>query len=97
MGRIVSSRRHPWRRSAAAGVAALALLTGYGGISHGSADRGGIPEATVRALEAINRTDDVPDVVQNLAPGALAARDADAGFYKPHAMVWVCPPGLCPT
>jgi len=21
----------------------------------------------------------------------------DAGFYKPHAMVWVCPPGLCPA
>lgn len=20
----------------------------------------------------------------------------DAGFYKPHAMVWVCPPGICP-
>jgi hypothetical protein len=19
----------------------------------------------------------------------------DAGFYKPHSMVWVCPPGLC--
>jgi len=21
----------------------------------------------------------------------------DAGFYKPHAMVWVCPPGICPA
>ena len=21
----------------------------------------------------------------------------DAGFYKPHAMVWVCPPGVCPA
>jgi hypothetical protein len=21
---------------------------------------------------------------------------SDAGFYKPHAMVWVCPPGVCP-
>jgi hypothetical protein len=20
----------------------------------------------------------------------------DAGFYKPHSMVWVCPPGVCP-
>jgi hypothetical protein len=20
----------------------------------------------------------------------------DAGFYKPHSMVWVCPPGICP-
>ncbi|MEW6471380.1 MAG: hypothetical protein AB1679_03835 [Actinomycetota bacterium] len=22
-------------------------------------------------------------------------RNPDAGFYKPHAMVWVCPPGVC--
>jgi hypothetical protein len=21
----------------------------------------------------------------------------DAGFYKPHSEVWVCPPGLCPA
>jgi len=21
----------------------------------------------------------------------------DAGFYKPHSEVWVCPPGICPT
>ena len=21
----------------------------------------------------------------------------DAGFYKPHSMVWVCPPGICPV
>ena len=21
----------------------------------------------------------------------------DAGFYKPHSMVWVCPPGICPN
>ena len=20
----------------------------------------------------------------------------DAGFYKPHSMLWVCPPGICP-
>jgi hypothetical protein len=20
----------------------------------------------------------------------------DAGFYKPHSMIWVCPPGICP-
>jgi hypothetical protein len=23
-------------------------------------------------------------------------KNPDIGFYKPHAMVWVCPPGLCP-
>ena len=22
--------------------------------------------------------------------------NSDAVFYKPHAKVWVCPPGLCP-
>jgi hypothetical protein len=21
----------------------------------------------------------------------------DAGFYKPHSMLWVCPPGICPN
>jgi hypothetical protein len=21
----------------------------------------------------------------------------DAGFYKPHSMIWVCPPGICPA
>jgi len=21
----------------------------------------------------------------------------DAGFYKPHSMLWVCPPGICPA
>jgi len=21
----------------------------------------------------------------------------DAGFYKPHSMLWVCPPGVCPA
>jgi hypothetical protein len=23
--------------------------------------------------------------------------NAGAGFYKPHSMVWVCPPGICPA
>jgi hypothetical protein len=82
MDRIVSARRPARRRRAVAGLAGLALLTGYGGISHGSAYRPDIPAATVRALEAINRTDGVPDVVQNLVPGALAARDAAAAAYR---------------
>jgi hypothetical protein len=21
----------------------------------------------------------------------------DAGFYKPHSMLWVCPPSICPA
>ena len=82
MGRIVSSRRHPWRRSAVVGLAALALLTGYGGMSQGSYHRPELPEATALALEAINGTNGVPDVVQNLVPGALTARDAATAAYQ---------------
>src|SRR5687767_7690018 len=82
MGRILSSRRYPWRRPAVVGLAALALLTGYGGMSQGSYHRPDLPEATVRTLEAINGTNGVPDVVQNLVPGALAARDAAAAAYQ---------------
>src|SRR5687767_13805588 len=77
-----SARRPARRRRAVAGLAGLALLTGYVGISHGSAYGPDIPAATVRALEAINRTDGVPDVAQNLVPGALAARDAAAAAYR---------------
>ncbi len=82
MGRIVSSRRRVWRRPAVVGLAGLAVLTGYAGISHSSPYRPDIPEATVRSLEAINRTNGVPDVVQNLVPGAIAARDAAAAAYQ---------------
>jgi hypothetical protein len=64
------------------GLVGLALVTGYAGISQGSPSRGDIPEATARALEAINSTDGVPDVVQNLVPGAIAARDAATAAYR---------------
>jgi hypothetical protein len=77
MGRIVSSRRR-----AVVALAGLTLLTGYAGMSYGSPARPDIPEATVRSLEAINNTDGVPDVVQNLVPGAIAARDAAAAAYQ---------------
>lgn len=70
------------RRRAVAGLAGLALLTGYFGVSQGSPAGGGVPDATVRALEAINRTNGVPGVVQNLVPGAVAARDAAAAAYR---------------
>ncbi len=82
MGRIVWSHRRGGGRLAVVGLAGLALLTGYGGISQGSPDRGDIPEATVRSLEAINATDGVPDVVQNLVPGAIAARNAAEAAYR---------------
>jgi hypothetical protein len=81
MGRIVSSRRRPWRRRALIGLAALALLTGYAGMSQGSPGPG-IPEATVRALAAVNSTNGVPEVRQNLVAGAIAARDAAAAAYR---------------
>ena len=82
MRRVVRSRQRAGRRLAVVGLAGLALLTGYAGISQGSAHRGDIPKATVRALEAINRSNDVPDVVQNLVPGAIAARNAAAAAYR---------------
>src|SRR5688500_13262454 len=82
MGRIISSRRHPWRRPAGVGPAALALLTGYAGMSPGSYHRPDLPEAAVRTREATDGTNGVPDVVQTLVPGALAARDAAAAAYR---------------
>jgi hypothetical protein len=82
MGRIVCSRRRARRRPAVVGLAGLALLTGYAGMSQGSPYRPDVPEATVRALEAINGTNGIPDVVQNLVPGAIAARDAAAAAYR---------------
>ena len=82
MGRMVSSRRRAWRRPAVVGLAGLALLMGSAGMSQGSSNRADIPEATVRSLKAINGTNGVPDVVQNLVPGAIAARDAAAAAYR---------------
>ncbi|HET9770054.1 MAG TPA: hypothetical protein VFS16_04130 [Acidimicrobiia bacterium] len=80
MGRLVWSRRRIGRRPAMVGLAGLALLTGSAGMSHGSPPD--IPAATVRSLEAINSTSGVPDVIQNLVPGALAARDEAAAAYQ---------------
>ena len=82
MGRTVASRRRARRPPAVVGLAGLALLTAYAGLSYGSPYRPDIPEATVRSLEAINRTNGVPDVVQNLVPGAIPARDAAAAAYR---------------
>ena len=82
MGRAVSSRRRVRRRPAVVGLAGLALLTGGAGISQGSSYGPDIRAATARSLEAINRTNGVPDAVQNLVPGALGARDAAASAYR---------------
>jgi hypothetical protein len=90
MGRIVGSRRAARRRLAVVGLAVLALLTGYAAMSYGLPYRPDIPEATVRALEAIDRTDGLPDVVQNVVPGAMAARDSAAAAYQ-SAGAWADP------
>lgn len=82
MGRIVCWGRPARRRTAVVGLAGLALLTGYAGMSYGSPSQPDIPEATVRSLGAINATKGVPDAVQNLVPGALAARDEAAAAYS---------------
>jgi hypothetical protein len=82
MRHMVASRRRAWRRPAVVGLAGLALLMGSTGMSQGSPGRPDIPKATVRSLEAVNRTKGVPNVVQNLVPGAIAARDAAAAAYR---------------
>ena len=82
MGRIVGSRRRARGRSLVVGLAALAMLTAYAGISNGSPYRPDMPKATVRALEAVNNAKGVPDVAQNLVPGALAERDAAEAAYR---------------
>jgi len=82
MGRAVSSRRRARRRPAVVGLAGLALLTGWAGISQGSSYGPDVPTATVRSLEAINHTDAVPDAIQNLVPGAIGARDAAEAAYR---------------
>lgn len=111
MGRTVVSRRRARRRPAVVGFAGLALLTAYAGMSYGSSSRPDIPEATVRSLEAVNRTNGVPGILaydqsfRDEQSGTLGVEfnrrswpdNPDAGFYKPHAMGWVCPPGVCPA
>jgi hypothetical protein len=82
MRAILSSRRRIRRRASVVGVAGLAVLTGYAGMSYGSPARPDIPKATVSALRAINNTNGVPDAAQNLAPGALAERDAALAAYR---------------
>jgi hypothetical protein len=82
MGRALSSRRRARRRPAVVGLAGLALLTGWAGISQGSSYGPDVPAATVRSLEAVNRTTGVPDAIQNLVPGAIDARDAAAAAYR---------------
>jgi hypothetical protein len=82
MGRILFSRRGLRRRRAVVGLAGLALLTAYAGISNGSPYRPDVSKATVRSLEAINHTNGVPHVVQNLVPGAIRARDAAKAAYE---------------
>src|SRR5436305_6697221 len=82
MGRIVCLSHRARRRPAVVGLAALALLMSSTGMSHGSPYRPDIPAATVRSLKAINSTNGVPDAVQNLVPGTIAARDAAAAAYR---------------
>src|SRR5581483_10185007 len=82
MGRIGSWRRRARRRPVVVGITALALLTGWAGMSYGAPYRPDIPKATLRALHAINSTAGVPDAEQNLVPGALAERDAALAAWR---------------
>src|ERR1043165_2399480 len=76
-----------FRRAANTGVvfgAALALLMVYPGTSFGSSSPSldsAMQQARQRA-EAINKTNDVPKVVQNVIPGAIQARDLAIKQFK---------------
>jgi hypothetical protein len=83
-------------------LSALALLAIYPGVSTGNSGPNSVESAlqlSRERVEAINNTNDVPKVTQNLIPGALEARnlaitkfkaaDAPAAYSKPeYAVVW---------
>jgi hypothetical protein len=86
-------------------LAALGLLAVYPGVSSGSSQSNSVASALTAArqrADAINKTNDVPKVTQNLIPGALEARNlaisrfkaaqatgTAAPFSKPeYAVVW---------
>jgi hypothetical protein len=83
-------------------LGALALLAVYPGVSIGSETPDSVEAAlklSRERVEAINNTNDVPKVTQNLIPGALQARnlaikqfkaaEAPAPYSKPeYAVVW---------
>jgi hypothetical protein len=84
-------------------LGALALLAMYPGVSTGNTDPDSVDSALQTArqrVEAINNTNDVPRVTQNLIPGALEARDlaitkfkaagegAASGSKPEYAVVW---------
>src|SRR3954468_11864839 len=84
-------------------LGALALLAAYPGVSSGHSESNSVASAlkvSRERVEAINNTNDVPAVTQNLIPGALEARNlaitkfkaagADAAaLSKPeYAVVW---------
>lgn len=91
-------------RAAAVLICALALVAAYPGASSGSTELN--EQAVYQAMEdvqarveAINDTDDVPEVVQNLIPGAIERRNiaitqyqaaqSPPAFSKPeYAVVW---------
>ncbi len=83
-------------------LGAIALLAVYPGVSTGNSGPDSVESAlrlSRERVEAINNTNDVPRVTQNLIPGALEARnlaisefkaaDAPAPYSKPeYAVVW---------
>jgi hypothetical protein len=83
-------------------LGALALLAVYPGVSSGHSESNSVASAlklSRERVEAINNTNDVPAVTQNLIPGALEARnlaitkfkaaDSPAPLSKPeYAVVW---------
>ncbi|HZI39671.1 MAG TPA: hypothetical protein VFF24_15305, partial [Acidimicrobiia bacterium] len=83
-------------------LSAVALLAIYPGVSSGNSGPDSVESAlrlSRERVEAINNTNDVPRVTQNLIPGAIEARDlaitkfkaaeVPAPYSKPeYAVVW---------
>ena len=84
-------------------LGALALVAMYPGVSSGTSESDSVESAlklSRERVEAINNTNDVPAVTQNVIPGALEARnlaitqfkaagaDAAAGSKPEYAVVW---------
>jgi hypothetical protein len=74
-------QRRQWR-TGVVGLSALVLLTGYAQVSRSTEYPAALSDEFVASLEAIDATAEIPEVVQNLAPGALEARDAAAAAFR---------------
>ncbi|HTC80620.1 MAG TPA: hypothetical protein VK848_03730, partial [Acidimicrobiia bacterium] len=72
-------------RAAVVIAGAVSLLGAYQGASSGNSGPGSVAEAlkiSRARVDAINNSDDVPAVTQNVIPGTLDARNLAVARYK---------------